>query len=88
MRSWLVDYYTLFCSLFENEKNRERGSNLQRQRLASPTAQVLLAQTTRPVPTLAFSHSQKVNKILLLFLERTVPLVALRFCSDDERSRK
>ena len=35
----------------EREKERERGSNLRRQRLAiaSPTAQVLVAQTTRPV---------------------------------------
>ena len=30
----------------EREKERERGSNLRRQRLASPTAQVLVAQTT------------------------------------------
>ena len=35
---------------FENrEKERERGSDLRRQRLASPTAQVLVAQTTQPV---------------------------------------
>ena len=33
----------------EREKERERGSNLRRQRLASPTARVLVAQTTRPV---------------------------------------
>ena len=33
----------------EREKKRERGSNLRRQRLASPTAQVLVAQTTLPV---------------------------------------
>ena len=33
----------------EREKERGRGSNLRRQRLASPTAQVLVAQTTRPV---------------------------------------
>ena len=33
----------------EREKERERGSNLRRQRLASPTAQVLVAQTTQPV---------------------------------------
>ena len=32
----------------EREKERERGSNLRRQRLASPTAQVLVAQTTQP----------------------------------------
>ena len=31
--------------LVEREKERERGSNLRRQRLASPTAQVLVAQT-------------------------------------------
>ena len=31
----------------EREKERERGSNLRRQRLASPTAQVLVAQTTQ-----------------------------------------
>ena len=31
------------------EKERERGSNLRRQRLASLTAQVLVAQTTQPV---------------------------------------
>ena len=37
---------TLF---FENEKEREQGSNLRRQHLASPTAQVLGAQTTGPV---------------------------------------
>ena len=36
-------------SLFKNEKERERGSNLRRQHLASPTAQVLVAQTTQPV---------------------------------------
>ena len=33
----------------EREKERERGSNLRRQHLASPTAQVLVAHTTRPV---------------------------------------
>ena len=33
----------------EREKERERRSNLRRQRLASPTAQVLVAQTTQPV---------------------------------------
>ena len=33
----------------EREKEREWGSNLWQQRLASPTAQVLVAQTTRPV---------------------------------------
>ena len=33
----------------EREKERERGSNPRRQRPASPTAQVLVAQTTRPV---------------------------------------
>ena len=33
----------------EREKERERGSNLRRQRPASPTAQVLIAQTTQPV---------------------------------------
>ena len=33
----------------EREKERVRGSNLRRQRLASPTAQVLVAQTTQPV---------------------------------------
>ena len=33
----------------EREKERERGSNLWRQRLASPSAQVLVAQTTQPV---------------------------------------
>ena len=33
----------------EREKEREQGSNLRRQRLASPTAQVLVAQTTQPV---------------------------------------
>ena len=33
----------------EREKERERGSNLRRQRLACPTAQVLVAQTTQPV---------------------------------------
>ena len=32
----------------EREKERERGSNLRRQRPASPTAQVLVAQTTQP----------------------------------------
>ena len=33
----------------EREKERERGSNLRRQRLASPTAQVLVAQTTKRI---------------------------------------
>ena len=33
----------------EREKERGRGSNLRRQRLGSPTAQVLVAQTTQPV---------------------------------------
>ena len=33
----------------EREKERERGSSLRRQRPASPTAQVLVAQTTQPV---------------------------------------
>ena len=32
----------------EREKERERGSNLRRQRLASPTAQVLVTQTIQP----------------------------------------
>ena len=36
----------------EREKERERGSSLRRQRLASPTAQVLVAQTTQPVQCL------------------------------------
>ena len=31
----------------EREKERERGSNLRQQRLASPTAQALVAQTNR-----------------------------------------
>ena len=39
----------IFCSLFENEKEQERGSNLRQQCLASPTAHVLVALTTRPV---------------------------------------
>ena len=43
------NFFCCCCSLFENEKERERGSNLQRQRLASPIAQVLVAQTTQPV---------------------------------------
>ena len=34
---------------FENEQ--ERGSNLRRQRLVSPTAQVLVTHTTQPVQT-------------------------------------
>ena len=33
----------------EREKEREQGSNLRRQRLASPTPQVLVAETNRPV---------------------------------------
>ena len=33
----------------EREKERERGSNLRHQRLASPTAQVLVAQTTKRI---------------------------------------
>ena len=33
----------------EREKERGRGSNLRRQRLARSTAQVLVAQTTQPV---------------------------------------
>ena len=33
----------------EREKERDRRSNLRRQRLASPTAQVLVAHTTQPV---------------------------------------
>ena len=33
----------------EREKERKRGSNLRRQHLASPTAQMLVAQTTQPV---------------------------------------
>ena len=33
----------------EREKERERGSNLWRQLLASPTVQVLVTQTTQPV---------------------------------------
>ena len=39
---------TIFGPLLENEKEREQGSNLRRQRLANPnaTAQVLVAQTT------------------------------------------
>ena len=41
-----------FCWLFENEKEREQGSNLRRQHLPSPTAQVLVAQTTRDRPVL------------------------------------
>ena len=34
---------------WRKKTERERGSNLRRQRLASPTAQVLVAQTTQPV---------------------------------------
>ena len=42
--------FTIFIvDIEEREKERERGSNLRRQRLASPTAQMLVAQTTRPV---------------------------------------
>ena len=41
----------------EREKERERGSNLRRQRLASPTAQVLVAQTTQPVQRIGFVTS-------------------------------
>ena len=33
----------------EREKERERGSNIRRQRLGSPAAQVLVAQTNWPV---------------------------------------
>ena len=36
-------------TVLKKERKRERGSNLRRQRLASPTAQVLVAQTTQPV---------------------------------------
>ena len=38
-----------FCSLFENEKEQERGSNPRWHCLSSPTAQVLVALTTQPV---------------------------------------
>ena len=48
MRDAVVVTFPIWL-LFENEKERERGSNLQRQRRASSTAQVLVAQTTRPV---------------------------------------
>ena len=41
--------YSNNISIEEREKERERGSNLRWQRLASPTAQVLVAQTTQPV---------------------------------------
>ena len=40
---------TLLFLTLKKERKRERGSNLRRQRPASPTAQVLVAQTTRPV---------------------------------------
>ena len=33
----------------KRRKWQERGSNLRRQRLASPPAQMLVAQTTRPL---------------------------------------
>ena len=47
---WLREYSSEVREGFEEgrEKERERGS-LRRQRLASPTAQVLGAQTTQPV---------------------------------------
>ena len=45
----------------EREKERERGSNLPRQRLASPTAQVLVAQTNQPV-----QKNRLVTKLILL----------------------
>ena len=41
----------------ESEKERERGSNLRRQRPASPTAQVLVTQTTEPVQRIGFVTS-------------------------------
>ena len=45
-------------------RERKRGSNLRQQRLASPTAQVLVAQTTRPVRSpLSFSFSKSEEKI-------------------------
>ena len=58
---WLISYKTtfvgsvgkrwkfLFTKLDVEERERERGSNLRWQRLASPTAQVLVALTTQPV---------------------------------------
>ena len=41
----------------KREKERERGSNLRRQRQTSPTAQVLVAQTTRAVQRIGFVTS-------------------------------
>ena len=45
----------------EREKERERVSNLRRQRLASPTAQALVAQTTQPVQKIGFVTSFKAT---------------------------
>ena len=48
---WRLSSFFTCTKVEEREKERERGSNLQRQRqrLASTTAQVLVAQTTQPV---------------------------------------
>ena len=80
----------IFCSLIENEKERERGSNLRRQRLASPTAQVLVAQTTRPLgwfKRIGFMASFRATFGLTRSIggweegERRLPFVQLPFSS-------
>ena len=58
-----------FLTIFlENEKQRERGSNLRRQRQGSPTAQVLVAQTTWPMGEILPRPNRNTRRWKLLWL--------------------
>ena len=59
----------------EREKERERGSNLRRQRLASPTAQVLVA-----LQRLYLSLRAVCSAAILLFVLRRFVLAASSAC--------
>ena len=64
MQQLLIVGYFNSEPLFENEKEREQGSNLRRQRLASPIAHAGVSRSDHSAatnPALALSHSQKVN---------------------------
>ena len=50
-----------FLTFSENENEWERGLNRRRQRLASPTAQMLVAQTTRPIHSVGVTNTWAVG---------------------------
>ena len=71
--------YFIVPRLFENEIEREQGSNLRRQDQASRTAQVLVAQTTQPIRKNRRRDQPYVTSVsILLFLSRTSMLISSR----------